>query len=249
MKNKKKLLIIGGCVIGVILAAILIIALIPNNDAEPKTPETTETSDVSPEIEVTIEDPSESSGPAELSTDKGKDTSKSEEPKVIEPKSKGLTPVEESKIVQAQSGKTEKDTTESAKSVEEGTPPQEEEPSGGGIIIEGNTIEEYECGTPGHHCDGPETHAYILNLEQASCPYCGSHTCPSFYATDEWGQTCYTPSKCPSYDIHQDPVYYCQKCGKPCGDGSNGTCAEYNIDIDCPLCGEHVEAWTCHSCK
>ena len=25
--------------------------------------------------------------------------------------------------------------------------------------------EPYNCGTPGHHCDSPETHAYILNLE------------------------------------------------------------------------------------
>ena len=250
MKNKKKLFIIGGCVIGVILVVILVIALIPNNDAEPKTPETTETSDVNSEIEVTIEDPSESSEPAELSTDKGKDTSKSEEPKVIEPKGKGLTPVEEQKPKQeTQSKDTKKETSEAVKPVKEADPPKQEESSDGGIIIGGNMPEPYDCGTPGHHCDGPETHAYILNLELGGCPYCGSHSCPSFYATDEWGQTCYTPSKCPQYDVHSDPVYYCQKCGKPCGDGGNGTCAEYNIDIDCPICGEHVEAWTCHSCK
>ena len=250
MKNKKKLLIVGGCVVGVILAIILLIALMPKNGTDPKTPETTGISDVNTEKDVTIEDPSESSEPTEETTDESKKTTKDEEPSVIEPDGKGLTPVEEKKSEQGKQEKQpEKEATEVAKPVEQSDPPKQDEPSSGGIVIGGNTPEPYDCGTPGHHCDGPETHAYVLNLELDGCPYCGKHDCPSFYATDEWGQTCYTPSKCPNYDIHSDPVYYCQKCGKPCGDGSNGTCAEYNIDIDCPICGKHVEAWTCHSCE
>ena len=250
MKNKKKLLIVGGCVVGVILAIVLLIVLMPKNGTDPKTPETTGISDVNTEKDVTIEDPSESSEPTEETTDESKKTTKDEEPSVIEPDGKGLTPVEEKKPEQGeQSIDTKKETSKVDDPVKETDPPKQDEPSSGGIVIGGNTPEPYDCGTPGHHCDGPETHAYVLNLELGGCPYCGKHDCPSFYATDEWGQTCYTPSKCPSYDIHKDPVHYCQKCGKPCGDGSNGTCAEYNIDIDCPLCGEHVEAWTCHSCK
>ena len=250
MKNKKKLLIVGGCVVGVILAIILLIALMPKNGTDPKTPETTGISDVNTEKDVTIEDPSESSEPTEETTDESKKTTKDEEPSVIEPDGKGLTPVEEKKSEQGKQEKQpEKEATEVAKPVEQSDPPKQDEPSSGGIVIGGNTPEPYDCGTPGHHCDGPETHAYVLNLELDGCPYCGKHDCPSFYATDEWGQTCYTPSKCPNYDIHSDPVYYCQKCGKPCGDGSNGTCAEYNIDIDCPICGKHVEAWSCHSCE
>ena len=122
------------------------------------------------------------------------------------------------------------------------------EGKGGGIVI-GDQPEPYNCGTPGHHCDGPETHAYILNLEKEGCPYCGKHNCPSFYATDEWGNTCYTPDRCPSYYVHKDPVYYCQTCGKKCGDGSNGTCVQFVNACNCPNCGEHVDSWTCHTCK
>ena len=111
------------------------------------------------------------------------------------------------------------------------------------------TSEPYNCGTPGHHCDGPETHAYVLNLEREGCPYCHKSDCPSFYATDEWGNTCYTPSKCPQYDIHSDPVYYCQNCGKKCGDGSHGTCVQFVTACHCPNCGKWVESWTCHCCE
>ena len=247
MKNKKKLFIISGSVIAVVLAVVLIVALSPK---QPDTPEPPSTEESTKTTDIVIEDPSESTEPAEETTDENEDTSKIEETSVIEPDGKGLTPVEEKKPEQGTQGKnTEKETTEVVKPVEQTDPPKQDEPSSGGIVIGGNTPEPYDCGTPGHHCDGPETHAYVLNLELSGCPYCGKHDCPSFYATDEWGQTCYTPSKCPSYDIQKDPVHYCQKCGKPCGDGSNGTCAEYNIDIDCPICGEHVEAWTCHSCK
>ena len=118
----------------------------------------------------------------------------------------------------------------------------------GGITI-GGSVTEYSCGTAGHHCDGPETHAYIQNLELKGCPNCGSHSCPSFYAVDEWGNTCYTPSECPNYDIHKDPVYYCQECGKACGDGTNGTCVQFVTGCNCPNCGKAVDSRTCHSCK
>lgn len=129
-------------------------------------------------------------------------------------------------------------------------PPTEEDDNDdeGDISIGGGAV-PYDCGTDGHHCDGPETHAYILNLELKGCKYCGSHSCPSFYAVDEWGNTCYTPSKCPAYDVHDDPVHYCQKCGKACGDGTNGTCVQYVNACDCPNCGEHVDSRTCHTCK
>lgn len=119
----------------------------------------------------------------------------------------------------------------------------------GGIAISGGAEEEYDCGTPGHHCDGPETHAYVLNLELEGCPYCGEHNCPSFYATDEWGNTCYTPSQCPQYDVHKDPAVYCQTCGKLCGDGEHDTCVQFVTACHCPNCGLWVEAWTCHTCE
>ena len=124
------------------------------------------------------------------------------------------------------------------------------EPEEHGLII-GDYRESapYCCGVAGHHCEGPETHSYICELEQKGCEYCGSHSCPSFYAVDQRGQTCYTPSKCPKYDIHADPVYYCQNCHKPCGDGRNGTCVQFVVACACPNCGEQVSAWTCHYCE
>lgn len=129
-----------------------------------------------------------------------------------------------------------------------GQAPDDDGPGGPGGHGQGNTG-EYHCGTPGHHCDSPETHAYILNLEAQGCPYCGRHDCPSFYAVDEWGTACYDPTKCPQYDVHLDPVYYCQHCHKPCGDGTNGTCVRFVNACHCPICGKWVEAFTCHSCE
>lgn len=231
---------IGGIVLALILAGVLVIALLPDNSDTPEiseTPSMQQTEPSSEPTDVVIDDPQNSSEPDE----------NEQETITVDPEGTGLTPEEEQESEEREVQDTKKADTPA-------TPVKEAKPEtgkteGGGIVIGGNTPEPYQCGTHGHHCDGPETHAYVLNLELEGCLYCGSHSCPSFYATDEWGQTCYTPSKCPSYDIHADPVYYCQKCGKPCGDGRNGTCAEYNIDIDCPYCKEYVKAWTCHSCN
>ena len=141
--------------------------------------------------------------------------------------------------------------TEKPKEQKKETPPAETEKheSGGIVIGDPTPAQTYSCGVAGHHCTGPETHSYICELEQKGCEYCGSHNCPSFYAVDQWGQGCYTPSKCPKYDIHADPVYYCQTCHKPCGDGRNGTCVQFVVACNCPNCGEQVPAWTCHYCE
>lgn len=40
----------------------------------------------------------------------------------------------------------------------------------------------------------------------------------------------------------------CEHCGKPGGDGTDGTCARYLHDVTCPNCGEHVKAGECHYC-
>lgn len=109
------------------------------------------------------------------------------------------------------------------------------------------TLPPYDCETEGHHCAGPETHSYILNLELKGCRYCGEHSCASFYAVDEWGNTCFTPSKCPSYDAKKDPAQYCQACGKKCGNGYNNTCRKRVVDSQCPDCGEQVKAHACHT--
>ncbi len=41
---------------------------------------------------------------------------------------------------------------------------------------------------------------------------------------------------------------YCERCGKPCGNGTHGTCYDRRHDGQCPLCGAYVKAHTCHSC-
>ena len=129
-----------------------------------------------------------------------------------------------------------------------GHAPGDDDPGTGSGTGQGSTG-DYHCGAPHHHCDSPETHAYILNLEREGCPYCGRHDCPSFYAVDEWGTAVYDPTECPNYDIRLDPVYYCQHCHKPCGDGTNGTCVRFVNACHCPVCGKWVEAWVCHSCE
>ena len=70
--------------------------------------------------------------------------------------------------------------------------PQQEEPQcetvtqeSVGIVIGTPEPEPiYSSGTPLHRCSGPEAHAFVCGLEQKGCCYCGSHSCPSFYALD-----------------------------------------------------------------
>lgn len=127
--------------------------------------------------------------------------------------------------------------------------PKDTESNGGIQIGGGDSTEKYSCGCPNHHCINAENHAYITNLELEGCPYCGSHSCPSFYAISAAGIPICNPSLCPKYDVTKDPIKYCQVCGKKNGDGSNGTCVQFINACDCPNCGEHVEANTCHTCK
>lgn len=107
----------------------------------------------------------------------------------------------------------------------------------------------YQCGSPNHKCKNAEAHAYLLNLELEGCPICGSHSCPSFYGTDEWGNTGLFSELCQKYNEHNDPLKYCQECGKKTGNGQNGTCVQFIQDDYCPNCGEFVKANICHSCK
>lgn len=125
------------------------------------------------------------------------------------------------------------------------TPPETEAPKP--QVTELAETAKYSCGTSGHRCDSPETHAFVQNLELEGCPYCGSHSCPSFYGVDQWGNGGFFPEFCPKYKAANDAAKYCQNCGRPLGDGSNGTCAQFVNACNCPGCGEWVEAWTCHN--
>lgn len=237
MKNKKKAFLIGGISLAVVVAIILCIVLLPKKPAT-DTPKPTETTD-STESNLVLETPiKDENGNTVLET-------------VANDDGTGLKP-----IIEEDKANNDKNTsvkaTETAKPITakvNGNTNTKDEGTTGGISINGGENIKYSCGVAGHHCDGPETHAYILNLEIQGCKYCGSHSCKSFYATDEWGNTCYSPSKCSKYDVKKDPVHYCQNCGKKSGDGKNGTCVQFVESCNCPLCGKHVDAWTCHSCK
>lgn len=107
----------------------------------------------------------------------------------------------------------------------------------------------YSCGVANHHCMSESEHVLIAESEAAGCKYCGSHSCPSFYATNRWGGATVDVTLCPMYDSHKDPSKYCQTCGKPKGDGTNGTCVNFLQAWNCPVCGKWVEAMTCHTCN
>lgn len=105
----------------------------------------------------------------------------------------------------------------------------------------------YSCGSKNHHCTTKEEHAFIKSLEEKGCSICGSHSCRSFYAIDEWGNNCYDITKCPKYSEKKDPANYCEHCGKEIGVGDNGTCVRFTVDTKCPICGKKVPAKTCHT--
>ena len=105
----------------------------------------------------------------------------------------------------------------------------------------------YSCGYKNHNCTSAAEHDFLVSLEDKGCEICGSHSCPSFYALDEWGQQCYDIKKCPKYSEKDDPCIYCEYCGKKCGLGDNGTCVRFTVDAECPICGKTVKAKTCHS--
>lgn len=238
MKNKKLLI----AVISILLVAVIItgVVMITYNGEEAEPVGNTGTTTGVGQITV----PGISGTSTSATTGQTESTD-------IEPDGSGLTlpPVDPTTDTTSQ---TTNKVEQPAKPVSEApTPlPTEPKPTGHGIIIgDGGKTEPYHCGVEGHHCDGPETHTFIQNLELEGCSICGSHSCPSFYATNEWGFARYTPSECPQYDIYKDPVYYCQTCGKRCGDGTNGTCCIFVVDTDCPLCHQAAKAWECHYCN
>ncbi len=110
-----------------------------------------------------------------------------------------------------------------------------------------DSVKEYSCGKSGHHCESKETHSFIVSLEKKGCSICGSHSCKSFYAIDEWGNACYDISKCTKYSERKDPNKYCDECAKKIGNGSKGTCVRFTVDTKCPDCGKAVKARTCHT--
>lgn len=146
-------------------------------------------------------------------------------------------------------GNKNNDTAKSPEQpIETKKPEQPANDGDSGIIIGGGDtpIDQYSCGSPSHHCKNAEAHAYIQNLELEGCPFCESHSCPSFYDVNEWGFTRYNQVLCPKYNEKNDSAKYCQDCGRTLWSQSNPTgCFRYLQDTDCE-CGELVKGNTCH---
>lgn len=236
LKNLMKNKIFIGSIAAVLVIAIAVTAILllpsgkPNVTDEPETSDTS-TTDTVPEIEkpdTTSEPtPAETEGtPSDISVD--------------------LDTVSPNGDVQT-GGKADTPANPVAEKEPE-KPADTGNGNNGSIVIGGNppVEENYSCGVANHHCKNPDAHAWILNLELEGCEMCGSHSCPSFYATDEWGGASVDFTKCPKYSVQSDPTKYCQECGREKWSQSNPTgCFRYLQDTQCE-CGELVEGNTCH---
>ena len=232
-KGNKNNKIIAALIVGIIAVAILIAVMIGhfagNDTEEPTTVPTTEIEETIGDV-VIDDDITENPDTTETEADKNVEIIQLKEPETT--KTTTQKP-------------TQQTTVKPAEPVTQGTPSQGNVHE---IVDSGSdSVNEYSCGKKGHHCDSKETHEFIVSLENKGCPYCGSHSCKSFYTYDEWGNACYDPTKCESYNAKSDPCEYCQECGKKVGTGSGNTCVRFTVDTKCPECGKSVKGKTCHS--
>ena len=227
-------------IISMAMAIIMVCTVITVFSACSKKPneEATEAPETTTEESTTVEEPTEEEIPEitdedvtttekqdETTTQKAEQTTKKEEPTT-----KRQEPTTEKHKPKAK--KQNETTTENAEQTTKSAAEKE-------------TV--YSCKTKNHHCTTKEEHKFICSLEDKGCPYCGSHSCRSFYTLDEWGNPCYDMTRCPEYSEKEDPSIYCEHCGLKCGLGDNGTCVRFTVDTECPICGKTVLAKTCHS--
>lgn len=243
MNFTKKNKIIMGVTAGVIAIAVIVTAvLLTGGNVTPPVTDNPDAGNSSSDVVVNLPTDDPSGTGSTDPTGKEKD-----EPLVID-----VSGNPENPTGTGNNGSNSNSAKTPEKSVDTKKPePPADNKNGGGIEIGGDDHDHtpYICGSPNHHCKNAEAHAYIQNLELEGCPFCGSHSCPSFYGTDEWGNSGLFPKLCPKYDIKKDPLYYCQDCGKKIGDGKNDTCTQFINACNCPICGEYVPARTCHTCK
>ena len=237
-KGNKNNKIIAALIVGIIAVSILIAVMIGNfvvkDTEEPTTDITTEQAETVGDI-VIDDNITEDNDKSESTTEKNETVIKLEEPTV-------------EKVTTTQKPTQQTSTVKPAEPVTQGNPAGVSQGNRYEVIDNGNdSVNEYSCGKKGHHCDSKETHDFIVSLENKGCPHCGSHSCKSFYTYDEWGNACYDPTKCESYNAKSDPCEYCQECGKKVGTGSGDTCVRFTVDTKCPECGKSVKGKTCHS--
>lgn len=223
MKNKKVLI---GTIVGIVVVAVIIVAVIGLDKDENNTEATTEITTEEAVINIPSDIEDDTTEPETLVEDDD------------------MLKIEDVDTVTEKANSNE-NTVKVDKPVEEN---ENRNDNVQGIVIDGDDDTSiYSCGVSGHRCHNKEAHNITTMLENKGCHHCGSHSCKSFYTTDEWGNACYDETKCPQYNVKQDPLKYCQDCGKPVGTGSNGTCVHFTVDTKCPDCNESVKAKTCHS--
>ena len=232
LKNKKLMIILSSVLAVLLIAGTVFCLTRPKNTSgpeysEPKSSETTS--------DVVIDTP-EDNNP----------TDETGNPQEIEDDGNALTPDESIDATANKNTGAKADANNTA--VSEAAVPKEETENNGGISIGGNApVEEaYDCGCANHHCQNADFHASLINRELEGCPYCGSHSCPSFYAVNEWGYTKYDATLCPKYNADKDDALVCPDCGRSMWSPDNPTgCFRYLQDTQCE-CGELVPGNTCH---
>jgi hypothetical protein len=234
LKNKKLIIILSSVLAVLLIAGTVFCFTRPKNTSEPVSSEP-ESSEIT--SDVVIDEPEDNNS-----------TEESNNPQEIEDDGNALTPDESTETPANKNTGNVADANNTV--VTEATEPkaETENENNGGISIGGNTpVEEaYDCGCANHHCQNEEFHASLINRELEGCPFCGSHSCPSFYAVNEWGYTKYDATLCPQYNAQKDDALVCPDCGRPMWSPDNPTgCFRYLQDTQCE-CGELVPGNTCH---
>ena len=228
MKLTKKNKIMIGAVSGVLTIAVIVTAVLltGGNTLPVLTPESEPESSPS---EIVVNLPTDTKQEAQTSES---ESTEKEDTLVVDVSGNPESPTDTD-------GNKNNDTAKSPEQpIETKKPEQPANDRDSGVIIGGGSNDEQEA----------IAQAWLRNLELEGCPYCNTHSCPSFYAKDEWGYPSLDVTLCPAYDILKDPIKYCQISGKKAGDGSNGTCVRFVNDCHCPNCDKFVKANACHTC-
>ena len=108
----------------------------------------------------------------------------------------------------------------------------------------------YTCGVERHTCRTETEHEDLLAAIAEGCIWCGKSDCDSFFVVDPTDLfTDIDFTKCPEYDAHKDPCYYCQRCGLPVtGESGDVVCNAFICDANCDYCGKSLKAYECHEC-
>lgn len=98
----------------------------------------------------------------------------------------------------------------------------------------------------GFYCGTEDGYKSLVAQWEEPCDYCGKSRCEDALFRNENGFSEIDPRRCSKYDIHKDPMEYCQTCGLILGE--NG-CYKSVTGRPCKNCGEERAPMECHTCK